>query len=75
MVHRDRILAWRREHLSALAADLESCSKNTGNYEMVWHAMFGEPLSQPARDKDPRLLMRLRWSVDTKYSPGDEYVV
>jgi len=75
VVRRDRLRAWPRAALAALGADGVWCSDFTGYIEAVWHAMFGEPLSQWPRDADPRLPLYLKWSVPTKYSYGDEHVI
>lgn len=75
VVHRDRARLWSRAELAALAADGPFCSKFSGFYEAVWHAMFGEPLAQPPREGDARLPMFLKWGIPTLYSYGDEGVV
>jgi len=75
VVHRDRIRAWSKSKLAALGADGEFCSKYSGLYEAVWHAMFGEPLAQLPRERDPRLPLYLKWMILTFYSSGDEGVI
>jgi len=75
VVSKDRILAWPKAELAALGADGPFCSEHSGLFEAVWHSMFGEPLSQWPRERDPRLPLYLKWGVSTLFSFGDEGVV
>lgn len=75
VVRKDRILAWSRDEYATFMADGPFCSEFTGYFEAVWHAMFGEPMSQWPREHDPSLPLYLKWSVLSLYSYGDEGVV
>mmetsp|Transcript_19954 Transcript_19954/g.46426 ORF Transcript_19954/g.46426 Transcript_19954/m.46426 type:complete len:666 (-) Transcript_19954:36-2033(-) len=75
IVHKDRIRLRSREEYANLAADLQFCSDATGQMEALWHAFFGEPLSQWPRELDPRLPLFLKWGVQTLYHYGDEGVI
>lgn len=75
IVHKDRLRLWPRASYEELAADGAFCSEFTGQFEAVWHAMFGEPLSQWPRERDPSLPLFLKWAIPTFYSYGDEGVI
>jgi len=75
IVRKDRILTWPREEFATFMEDGPFCSEFTGYLEAVWHAMFGEPMSQWPREHDPSLPLYLKWSVLSIYSYGDEGVV
>jgi len=65
VVHKDRIRAWQRADFMTLGADGPFCSEFSGYFEGVWHVMFGEPLSQWPRERDPALPLYLKWSIPT----------
>eukprot|EP00439_Symbiodinium_sp_Y106_P033913 s7236_g4.t1 len=75
VVRKDRLRWWPREEIEAFAADGVWCSDTTGLVEAVWHRLFGEPLSQHARQEDPALPLFLKWGIPTFFSYGDEGVV
>eukprot|EP00931_Biecheleriopsis_adriatica_P104672 TRINITY_DN79315_c0_g1_i1.p1 TRINITY_DN79315_c0_g1~~TRINITY_DN79315_c0_g1_i1.p1 ORF type:complete len:677 (-),score=126.76 TRINITY_DN79315_c0_g1_i1:7-1998(-) len=75
IVRKDRLKWWPREEVQAFAEDGVWCSDTTGLFEAVWHRMFGEPLSQYTRERDPSLPLYLKWEVPTMLSFGDEGVI
>jgi len=75
VVRKDRIQLLSKDWLAAMAADGPLCSNYTGYFEAVWHAMFGDPLAQWPRERDPRLPLYLKWGVRSMFSYGDEGVV
>jgi len=75
VVHRERLRLWPRARYEEFAEDGAFCSQFTGQFEAVWHAMFGEPLSQWTRERDPSLPLFLKWGVPTITSFGDEGVI
>lgn len=75
IVHKERIRAWPRDSFRDLGADGAFCAEFSGQFEAIWHAMFGEPLSQWPRERDPSLPLYLKWAVPTMFSYGDEGVI
>merc|ERR1712168_336522 len=75
IVRKDRIHLWPRSEYAAFGADGPFCSEFTGYFEAVWHAMFGEPLSQWPREHDPSLPLYLKWGTISLFSLGDEGVI
>lgn len=75
VVHKDRIRLWPKAELEAFSVDGWFCSEFSGFFEAAWHIMFGEPLSQWPRERDPSLPLILKWGVPTLFSYGDEGVI